>query len=507
MGPILPKPVTTKVLERRHTPMCRVGLASTNGFREGQEDAHAILIKEKWAFFGVFDGHCGALCSHHIARRFMETVKSLGTLPMPEQALTEMCLRLDREFLDTDQEGGSTGTFAFVVETGKGKYKVQVGNVGDSRTLLGVARRRALPLGSCQSLTEDHKPSLVGERRRIERAGGHVSNTRVDGALAVSRAFGDRPYKVGGKTERDHKVIAVPDIKTTEAEKGDVLLLCCDGVFESDVFSNKSLVSFMWDRYDQSPSKDLARIAGEVTEAAINRGSKDNISCLLVQLGEGPPPAGPEHELLPGPFAGPGAALTNGKFRAAYKAATEQAKVPLPQCLDLRWEMARSLLRRRKEQVACEGKTCDFSKLEGDEMRTMLQRLNQPIAQSTSKQDMQAKLRRLAKGGTSIHGTVPDTRPIDIQELEQELVAMPLPEQLQRLPVGHPDRIKHFDSWLQEQLDRFTSNAARASDEGIPAKVLALQRAGLPLPIIMNLLQQQAGGAQPPGVPLPGSVG
>ena len=44
-------------------------------------------------------------------------------------------------------------------------------------------------------LTEDHKPNLPSEKRRIEAANGFVHNKRVNGVLAVSRSFGDIMYK------------------------------------------------------------------------------------------------------------------------------------------------------------------------------------------------------------------------------------------------------------------------------------------------------------------------
>lgn len=64
----------------------------------------------------------------------------------------------------------------------------QVGNVGDSRVVCG-RDGKAIPM------TTDHKPTLPEERARIVACGGDVVNARVDGNLAVSRAFGDSQYK------------------------------------------------------------------------------------------------------------------------------------------------------------------------------------------------------------------------------------------------------------------------------------------------------------------------
>jgi serine/threonine protein phosphatase PrpC len=61
-------------------------------------------------------------------------------------------------------------------------------NAGDSRSVMGTG-------GSTKPLSYDHKPNLEMERKRIETAGGCVQWKRVDGDLAVSRAFGDFQYK------------------------------------------------------------------------------------------------------------------------------------------------------------------------------------------------------------------------------------------------------------------------------------------------------------------------
>ena len=47
------------------------------------------------------------------------------------------------------------------------------------------------------SHSQDHVPTRKTERRRIRRNGGMIVNNRVQGRLAVSRAIGDLPYKVG----------------------------------------------------------------------------------------------------------------------------------------------------------------------------------------------------------------------------------------------------------------------------------------------------------------------
>ncbi|XP_076063278.1 uncharacterized protein LOC143038144 isoform X2 [Oratosquilla oratoria] len=67
-----------------------------------------------------------------------------------------------------------------------------IGNVGDSRAVMGDLRGSTIPLSF------DHKPNQLKERRRIKEAGGFITFTgvwRVAGILATSRALGDFPLK------------------------------------------------------------------------------------------------------------------------------------------------------------------------------------------------------------------------------------------------------------------------------------------------------------------------
>ena len=45
-------------------------------------------------------------------------------------------------------------------------------------------------------MSEDHKPELDSEYKRIIKAGGEVLEGRVNGNLNLTRAIGDLEYKV-----------------------------------------------------------------------------------------------------------------------------------------------------------------------------------------------------------------------------------------------------------------------------------------------------------------------
>lgn len=63
-----------------------------------------------------------------------------------------------------------------------------VANVGDSRT-------NVLEDNCATPLSEDHKPSLDREKKRVEDAGGMIWDGRVNMKLSLTRAIGDLNFK------------------------------------------------------------------------------------------------------------------------------------------------------------------------------------------------------------------------------------------------------------------------------------------------------------------------
>jgi serine/threonine protein phosphatase PrpC len=78
-------------------------------------------------------------------------------------------------------------------------------------------------------LSIDHKPDLVAEKARIEKAGGFVSDGRVNGNLNLSRALGDLEYKQEKKLKPDEQLIsAYPEVQKIELQPSDKYLSCHD---------------------------------------------------------------------------------------------------------------------------------------------------------------------------------------------------------------------------------------------------------------------------------------
>jgi len=117
------------------------------------------------------------------------------------------------------------------------------GNIGDSRTIYAKKEGASYTAVAC---TQDHKPTDAKEKERIEAARGHVSLQRVDGQLALSRAFGDRQLKTpldfpGEK----RKVTSFPDFHEEKGSSGDFLFMACDGIFEGDIFSRQDVIDYV----------------------------------------------------------------------------------------------------------------------------------------------------------------------------------------------------------------------------------------------------------------------
>uniref|UniRef100_A0ACD6AEY8 Uncharacterized protein n=1 Tax=Avena sativa TaxID=4498 RepID=A0ACD6AEY8_AVESA len=130
-----------------------------------------------------------------------------------------------------------------------------------------------IPIFLAIPLSDDHKPNRKDEQMRIENAGGRVSydgfTWRVDGILAMSRAFGNRGLK--------KYVIAEPDIQEAEVNDDlEYLVLATDGLW--DVVQNEDIISLV------RATDGTEAAALKLTELAYSRHSSDNITCIVVQI-------------------------------------------------------------------------------------------------------------------------------------------------------------------------------------------------------------------------------
>jgi serine/threonine protein phosphatase PrpC len=277
----------------------RYGERTIQGHRPSQEDAHTAttnlerrLAKEGQsngngasgpAFFAIFDGHGGRGCSDFLAQHLHTFFAEAYAAAKGDSAaaLRSAMDRAEREWLAfAAKDECVDGSTACVAVLDHSAGELTVANVGDSEAVLCRA-------GLAMPLTEVHNPSRNGsEASRVRAAGGVLQRERVChpvykvNSLAVSRAMGDLPYKsadyTGGKPSG---VIAEPSMKQLQLqEDDDFLLIACDGLW--DVMSHDQAVEFCSQRLRETD--DPQRVAEELVEKALEDGSFDNISALLV---------------------------------------------------------------------------------------------------------------------------------------------------------------------------------------------------------------------------------
>ena len=167
--------------------------------------------------------------------------------------------------------GGSTAIVALVTPT-----HIVIANTGDSRFVLFSG-----PNARVRFFTKDHKPENYVERERIEAAGGYVMYNRINGDLAVSRAFGDFQFKCAKLPESRQQVISDPDVTVLQRFADDYfMILACDGIW--DVMSIGDVSDFIRAKLVEGLS--LSEICNSLIHHCLKRGSRDNMSVLLVRF-------------------------------------------------------------------------------------------------------------------------------------------------------------------------------------------------------------------------------
>jgi len=308
MGAFLEKPKTEKYNESKSGAGLRYGLSSMQGWRLEMEDAHSAIIGipdigETVSWFAVFDGHAGSRVSYHCSNHLLDCITSNDQFrdaikkenELSEDELMEKVksgvlkgfLELDeklRKIPEVANGEDKSGTTAICVLISN-NYII-FSNCGDSRGVLSGDGSKPIVV------TQDHKPSNPPELERIQDAGGSVMLQRVNGSLAVSRALGDFEYKnVDGKGPTEQLVSPEPEFykKKRDHATDEFLVLACDGVW--DVMTNEDICSFVSAR--MSVTDNLEQIANEVIDTCLHKGSRDNMSIIIIAF-PGAPKVDPE---------------------------------------------------------------------------------------------------------------------------------------------------------------------------------------------------------------------
>ncbi|KAI3468615.1 hypothetical protein Pfo_025278 [Paulownia fortunei] len=278
------------------------GYVSMMGRRRVMEDAVTVAppgwLAGEYSFFAVYDGHGGAKvaekCGEKMHTCLEKHIEKAKKVPEEkdfdwEKVMVECFSGMDKD-LEENRSGAEVvqredraaaaaermmGSTAVVVLVGKDE--VVVANCGDSRAVLCRG-------GVAVPLSRDHKPDRADEKERIEAAGGRIiswNGWRVQGVLATSRSLGDhylKPY-----------VTSKPEVTVIRrSESDDFLIIATDGLF--DVVCNEVACEVVKKclsgqcRRQGSEESGASEAAAILAELAVAKGSRDNISVIVVQL-------------------------------------------------------------------------------------------------------------------------------------------------------------------------------------------------------------------------------
>ena len=287
---LLTIPNVTKEKNQGSGPGFNWGVASMQGWKACLQDAFICEPTfghlKTFSLFLVMDGFRGNIFSNKVSRNLVnfilkhETFMNLkdGDAYDPTElasALKECLTGFDDQMRDDENEYNAGCTVSGALITPK---HFLVLNLGDSRTLL--CRNSKLFFN-----TEDHKPVHFEERKRIEAAGGQVTNSRINGKLEISRGLGAFDYKGCRKRKACQMLSSEADVTVINRKNDDFLAIASDGLF-----FNMSMAE--WVRYlvTRIPYKrQLQDLAGDALDYSMHSNeSKDDLTLIIVHFNGSP---------------------------------------------------------------------------------------------------------------------------------------------------------------------------------------------------------------------------
>ena len=248
------------------------------------------------SIFSLFDGHLGSGCCSFLRDNFHLYLVNSPLFPKDiEGAIYDAFSKLENDFLSKcaigsdnclKDKSGSCALITIIADR-----TVYVANLGYSRAIMSNNYGENII-----QLTEDHKPNLKSEKKRIKENEGVVYKVNsfntlyriLPGNLSVSRTIGDASSKVpflGGKLG---VIISTPEIRkfTLNENVNDFILMGSDGIF--DKLDNEDLCKSIWSTLDCEKSyvENIHIQAGICSDMAIklamNKKSKDNVSAIFI---------------------------------------------------------------------------------------------------------------------------------------------------------------------------------------------------------------------------------
>lgn len=259
------------------------------------QDDYCIAMYDSAVLIGVFDGHgpAGHKLSSFVSHTLPKVITNIEDFrENPVDAVITGFQVTQNELFASYMEGkqgfegiysGTTATLALLAVN-----KLTIGHIGDCRAVLCQLDTGGMPVALC--LTQDHNPNVVGERERIESAGGEIRALEGENSkrvffqgrdvpgLAITRAFGDVLTSSLG-------VISTPDLYHRKIEPNDeFLLICSDGVWE--VVSAEDAVALIWGFKQEQVAQAAEELGKLARKGWLQRDTemRDDITVVIAYL-------------------------------------------------------------------------------------------------------------------------------------------------------------------------------------------------------------------------------
>jgi protein phosphatase len=237
----------------------------TGNVRDNNEDAIDVQVLPDLTVCLVADGMGGQAYGEVASRRAVEIIprelkKHLTPSVSNDEAknvLRRAVVQANDEIMEMarhDRELKNMGTTIVAAVWRKGTNLMYVTGMGDSR----VYHLRGKKI---EQLTVDHS---------IAQA------LKEAGTISAAEARVHRYRNVLWKYLGSNEVGDGPEVKDVKLQSGDRFLLCTDGL--SGVVSDEQLLSFIRDH------ADVQRCADGLGQLALDSGSRDNVSCIVIEV-------------------------------------------------------------------------------------------------------------------------------------------------------------------------------------------------------------------------------
>jgi serine/threonine protein phosphatase PrpC len=245
---------------------------------------------DKQSYFGVYDGHgsysdrCSAFLAHKLANNISARPEFGNNV---EDAMKRAYEKTNHEMGDYTNTAMRGSTAISVIIRGRHLY---CANSGDCRAVIGTSVGGRMTAKPCSI---DHRPSLPGEKARIERSGGRVEPIKDSSGfigpdrlwmkdqmipgLAISRCLGDSVATTVG-------LIATPDTQHHKLNSQDkFIIIASDGLW--NVMNSEACVEAIARDYlkPKAAATKLQQMSEEIWLREI--GSVDDTTIIVVKLG------------------------------------------------------------------------------------------------------------------------------------------------------------------------------------------------------------------------------